>query len=309
MNDASPAGVPTCYRHPGRETWIGCQRCSRPICPDCMRDAAVGFQCPDCVKQGSKETRQGQATYGGSRSGDPRLTSMVLIGINALVWVAIAASGGASSRLVGMLAFMPRGRCDAPEAGMYFPNISAGHTCDMVGGTWIPGIADGAVWKLLSGAFTHIEIWHVALNMLALYFFGPVVELIFGRVRFLALYLLSALGGSVCALWLADPSSYGVGASGAIFGLLGALGVLALKGHVDRGVVLQNLGLGVVITVVGWQVISWQAHLGGLLVGAAVAAALVYAPRERRTLVQWGAMAALLIVLVALSAVRALALA
>ena len=86
-------GVPTCYRHPDRETWIRCQRCDKPICPDCMRDAAVGFQCPDCVKQANKGSRQNRAMYGGERSADPRLTSYVLIGINAVVWLAITGDG------------------------------------------------------------------------------------------------------------------------------------------------------------------------------------------------------------------------
>ena len=89
-----PAGVPTCYRHPDRETYIRCQRCDKPICPDCMRDAAVGFQCPDCVKAATKGSRQNRAMYGGERSADPRLTTYVLIGINAVVWLAITATGG-----------------------------------------------------------------------------------------------------------------------------------------------------------------------------------------------------------------------
>lgn len=273
-----------------------------------MRDAAVGFQCPDCVKQGAKETRQGLSLYGGRRSADPRLTSFVLIGINAAIWMAIMATGGNNSRLVNLLAFMPRGRCNAPEAGMYFPDIRTEAVCDTAG-TWIPGIVDGAWWKLLSPVFTHVEIWHIATNMLALFVLGPIVEAAFGRTRFLAIYLAGGLGGSVCALWLASPGSSGVGASGALFGLLGALVVMSVKGHVDRQWVTQNLVLGVVITVVGWRFISWQGHLGGLLAGLATAGLVVFAPKARRSAVQWAGIAAVLVVLLALALVRVAALA
>jgi membrane associated rhomboid family serine protease len=274
-----------------------------------MREAAVGFQCVDCVSQGARETRQGLAMFGGARSSDPRLTTFVLIGINAVIWLAISATGRASSRLVDLLSLMPVGRCDASEPGMYYPGITAEGLCARADGIWVAGVADGAVWKVFTYAFTHVEIWHIAFNMMALFFFGPPLEQLLGRARFLAVYLLSAFGGGVVALWLADPTSHTVGASGAIFGLLGALAVLALKGLVNRSFVMQNLALGVVVTVIGWQFISWQGHLGGLLVGAAATAAIAYAPKQRRSVVQWSAMAALLVALVALVAVRALALA
>ena len=110
--EADPGtGVPVCYRHPGRESHIRCQRCERPICPDCMRDAAVGFQCPECVAAGAKQTRSGRTAYGGLRPGNAGLTSMVLIAVNAAVWVAILATGGSSSRLVDYLGLRPRGLC------------------------------------------------------------------------------------------------------------------------------------------------------------------------------------------------------
>ena len=109
-------GVPTCYRHPDRETWIRCQRCDKPICPDCMRDAAVGFHCPDCVKAATKGSRQNRAMYGGERSADPRLTSYVLIGLNALVWLAITATGGGSSRLANLFSLAPTGGASSPTA-------------------------------------------------------------------------------------------------------------------------------------------------------------------------------------------------
>ena len=306
-------GVPTCYRHAGRETWIRCQRCNRPICPDCMRDAAVGFHCPTCVSTANKGSRQNRAPYGGERSADPRLTTYVIIAVNALVWLAIVATGAARSRLVDLLALSPTGRCtSAASPSQYYPSIDTSAVCATVrggDGVWHAGVADGAWWQLLSSAFTHIEIWHVAMNMFALFIFGPAVEQILGRSRFLAVYVLGALGGSVAVLWLSDAQGSTVGASGALFGLLGALLVCATKTRLNTSWLMQNLVLGVVISVVGWRLISWQGHLGGFLGGAAAAAIIVFAPKAQRSLLQWGGLSALAVVLLMLAAVRVLALA
>ena len=105
--DVSQTGVPTCYRHPGRETYIRCQRCDRPICPDCMRDAAVGFQCKNCIADGAKQTRSGRTAYGGQRSANPHLTSSVLIGINLAVWLLIVATGWQQSEWIFRLGLVP----------------------------------------------------------------------------------------------------------------------------------------------------------------------------------------------------------
>ncbi|MCD6639179.1 MAG: rhomboid family intramembrane serine protease [Nocardioides sp.] len=313
MNDASPAGVPTCYRHPGRETWIRCQRCEQPICPDCMRDAAVGFQCPDCVRQGARETRQITALYGGKRSGDPRLTSYVLIAINAIIWLVISATGGARSRLVELLALVPAGQCGSvaqPDA--YYPAITSEALCRALqggDGLWRPGVADGAWWQVITSAFTHVEIWHIALNMMALYVLGPTLEQIMGRARFLAVYLLGAVGGSLVVLWLSDATGSTLGASGALFGVLGGLLVTFTKARLNTQWIMQNLVLAAVITIVGWRFISWQGHLGGFLGGAAAAVVIAFAPKARRSLVQWAGIGVLLVVLLGLALLRAAALA
>ncbi|WP_210439358.1 rhomboid family intramembrane serine protease [Nocardioides xinjiangensis] len=310
--DTTAAGVPTCYRHPDRETWIRCQRCDRPICPDCMRDAAVGFQCPDCVKQANKGSRQNRAMYGGERSADPRLTSYVLIALNALVWLAITATGGRLSRVVELLALAPTGLCgSASTPNQYYPAITDSRICETFtsgDGVWRAGVADGAWWQLVTSAFTHVEIWHVVMNMFALFVFGPALEGILGRARFLAVYLIGALGSSVLVLYLADADSSTVGASGALFALLGALLVTARKARLNSQWLVQNLVLGVVITVVGWRMISWQGHLGGFLAGVAAAAVIAYAPKSRRSLVQWAGLGALAVVLLVLAVVRAGAL-
>ncbi|PKH38248.1 Rhomboid family protein [Nocardioides alpinus] len=301
-------GVPTCYRHPDRETWIRCQRCDKSICPDCMRDAAVGFQCPDCVKQANKGSRQNRAMYGGERSADPRLTSYVLIGINAVIWLAIAATGGRLSRVVDLLALAPVGRCGSTSTpSQYYPGISDSRVCETLtsgDGVWHAGVADGAWWQLVTSAFTHVEIWHVAMNMFALFVFGPALEGIVGRARFLAVYLVSALASSVMVLFLASPDSSTVGASGALFGLLGALLVTAKKARLNSQWLMQNLVIGVVITVVGWRLISWQGHLGGFLGGVATAAIIAYAPKSSRSIVQWAGVGLLTVVLLALAVVR-----
>ena len=303
-------GVPTCYRHSGRETWIRCQRCDRPICPDCMRDASVGFQCPDCVKEASRGSRQNRALYGGERSADPRLTTYVLMGISAVVWLAITATGGNGSRLAGLLSLTPDGRCDLTDgSGRYYPGVQDEQLCSVLGNTsWHAGVADGAWWQLVTAAFTHVEIWHLAMNMFALFLFGPALEGIVGRVRFLAIYLISAVAGSVMVVWFSYEFSSTVGASGAIFGLLGALLVVARKGGLHSQWLVQNLVLGVVITVVGWRYISWQGHLGGLLGGALAAAIIAYAPKAHRAHVQWAGIGVVLVVLLALAGVRLAAL-
>ncbi len=283
----APTTAPTCYRHPDRETWIRCQRCDRPICPDCMRSAAVGFQCPSCVKEGSRSTRQGRTPYGGKQVDDPRLTSFVLIGINALVWLAITATGGNRSRLIDVLALLPDSAARQLESGQV---------------TVVKGVDDGAWWQLVTSMFTHVEPIHLGFNMLALYFLGPMLEVVLGRARFLALYLVSGLVGSAAVMLLSEPHGQTVGASGAIFGLMGALAVVATKVGGQLQPILMWLGLNLVFTftVSG---ISWQGHVGGLVGGAVLGAAMVYAPRTHRSLVQWSAVAVVLVLALALAAV------
>lgn len=304
-----PVGVPTCYRHPDRETYVSCQRCGRAICPDCMRDASVGFQCPSCVAEGAKQTRQGQGPYGGKRSANPALTSMVLIGINVAVWVAIVATGAGNSRLVPRLALLPTGRCTLDDgSGRYYPGLDSEAACSTQdAAAWVPGVADGAVWQLFTSAFTHVQVWHIAANMIALWVLGPQLEAVLGRVRFLALYLVSALAGSVTVYWLSGEGSLTLGASGAIFGLFGALFVVVLKVGGNLRQIVWLLAINAFITV-AIPNISWQGHLGGLVGGAVIGAILVYAPRPRRALLQWLGIGLLVAVLVVATAARTLAL-
>mgnify|MGYP000288879915 CR=1 FL=1 len=275
------AGVPVCYRHPDRESHIRCQRCGRPICPDCMREASVGFQCPECVAEGHKQTRQARTAYGGLRPTNATLTSGVLIALNAAVWIAITITGGGASRLVDLLALRTNGLCLTSQGGFDV----ARDRCESVG-TFLPGVVDGATWQLLTSGFAHVSIAHIAFNMFALYVLGPQLEQALGRGRFLALYFMSLLGGSVAVLWLAGQYGATLGASGAIYGLFAALFVMVRKVGGD----LRQLGVLIAINVfITFAVpnISWQGHLGGFVVGGVVALLLVYAPRgSRRTTYQ-----------------------
>lgn len=309
MSDPSGAPVPTCYRHPDRETYISCQRCGRPICPDCMNSAAVGFQCPDCVKQGAKETRQGKTAYGGARSGNPALTSIVLVAMNAAVWLFVVLTGGAKSVWADRLSLIPRGQCEsAARPDLTYTDAVQQAQCIAFtrgDGNWVHGVAEGAWYQVLTSAFTHVEIWHIGFNMLALWILGPQLEMLLGRTRFLAVYLGSALTGAGFVMWFAATNSYTMGASGAIFGLMGALLVVAYKVGGDVRQLLMWIGINFVITVVGRGFISWQGHLGGFLGGLALAAILVYAPRERRTAVQAAGVGGLLVFTLAAIALRA----
>jgi membrane associated rhomboid family serine protease len=284
------ATAPVCYRHPDRETWIRCQRCDRPICPDCMRSASVGFQCPSCVKEGARTTRSAKLPYGGIRVANPTLISSLLIGINIAVWLAITADGGNNSVIASKLAIVPSWTVDVLEAGGS-PQI-------------VDGVAHGAWWQLVTSTFTHIEVFHIVLNMIALYMFGPALEQILGRLRFLTLYLVSGIAGSAGVMLFSDSHGMTVGASGAIFGLLGAMAVVAFKTGGDFQGLLTLLGINLVITFTV-PMISWQGHLGGLIGGTLVGLGMVYAPRRSRSLVQFGVAGLVLVAALALIGIKA----
>jgi membrane associated rhomboid family serine protease len=300
----APTGaVPTCYRHPGREAYIKCQRCGRVICPDCMRDSAVGFQCPECVKEGARATRSGRTAYGGLRPTNAGITSMVIIGINLAVWLAILTTGGTASRLLDYLVLRPNGLCDVPgRGGFEIPQTQ----CENLFGSsaFLPGVADGAYWQLITSAFTHLAVWHIGFNMLALWVLGPQLELAIGRTRFIALYLLSALAGSTLVYWASAEYGSTLGASGAVFGLMGALLVIAYKVKADTSQILVWIGINVVLTFTFGSTISWQGHLGGLAGGIVIAVILAYAPRQRRTQVQVAGLLLLTVLLLVAIAAR-----
>lgn len=289
------SAVTTCYRHPKVESHVRCTRCDRYICPGCMREAAVGHQCVECVKEGARSIRQARTAFGGRISAVP-LVTYVLIGLNVLAYLAELVRSSVVDRF-GMLG---RGLVGADGTHYlwtypYGPDV---HAEGLVGGEW---------YRLLTSAFLHmppdqgIGVVHIVLNMTSLWTVGRVVESQLGRVRYLALYLLAALGGSVLEL-LISPDERAIGASGAIFGLGAAYYVMARRlGYDMAGVNRYMTGLVLWLVLSAW-VTSWQGHLGGLLAGGAVTLAYTYAPRDnRRNLVQAGACVALLALLVILT--------
>ncbi|MFF4929656.1 rhomboid family intramembrane serine protease [Streptomyces griseofuscus] len=285
---AAESVVTTCFRHPQVESYVRCTRCDRFICPSCMRDASVGHQCVDCVKEGARSIRQARTVFGGRIAAVP-LVTYVLVGLNVLAYLVELARPSFEYRFA-MLGTTPAG---------YVPQ----------------GVAHGDWYRLLTGAFLHLTpgegtfgITHILFNMVALWNIGRVVETQLGRARYLALYLLSALGGSVLELLLI-PESYTVGASGAIFGLGAAYWVMGRRlGHDMREVNRYMAGL-LLWLMISAGLTSWQGHLGGLLAGAVVTLAYAYAPRDaRRALVQAGVCVALLALLAALAWLKAASL-
>ncbi|MFF3288634.1 rhomboid family intramembrane serine protease [Streptomyces sp. NPDC003023] len=273
-------GLPSCYRHPGRETGISCTRCERPICTDCMVDASVGFQCPDCVRTGSGTghapgANRPRTIAGGAVTSDPVLITKILMGLNLAVF---AVGAGLGDRFVDQL-----------ELIGYAYNPTLGE---------VVGVADGGWYRLLTATFLHQEVTHFLFNMLALWFLGRAVEPELGRSRYLALYLLSGLGGSTLAYVIAAPNQPSLGASGAIFGLLGAVAVLARRSNLDMRPISVMVVLMLVVTFTR-EGISWEGHVGGLVTGVLVAIGMLYAPRgPRRSVVQLAVSAVALLVVV-----------
>jgi membrane associated rhomboid family serine protease len=227
-----------------------------------MRDATVGQQCVECVRADRRTAPQARTQFGGRlRSGAPAVT-YALIGANVAAFVLQTASTGLESHLT----------------------------------LWPPAVADGQLYRLATSAFLHYGLTHLLLNMWALYVVGPPLEQWLGRLRFAALYAVSALGGSVLVYLISPLDSATAGASGAIFGLFGASFVVLRRLDLDYrwivAVVVVNLIFNLVAPMIGGQAVSWQAHLGGLVTGAAIAAAYVYPPRHRREVVQAAATAA-----------------
>jgi membrane associated rhomboid family serine protease len=272
-DDAEPA---TCYRHPTREAHVRCTRCNRRICPDCMIDASVGFQCPECVREGNASVRQARTSLGGRLTDNAGTVTKVIIAINVVVFLAQQASVSFENHLV-----------------------LVGYAFDVTTGQQV-GVADGQYYRLLTAAFMHGSFLHIAFNMYALYLFGPPLEATLGRARFLSLYLLSALGGSAASYAFNAPNQGSLGASGAVFGLFGAFFMVNRKFGRDNSGLLVLVAINLAFAFIPGTNIDWHAHVGGLITGSLVAAALVYAPRNRRTVVQVAGFVVVLLIIVAL---------
>ena len=230
-----------CYRHPDRETGVTCSECGRPICPDCMVFAPVGIRCPDHASQAQGAARVTQGVRRASYAGTGALVTKALVAINVGVYLLELGMGG---------------------------NINGtGNEIYRNGVLYGPLVADGEWWRLFTPMFLHYGPLHLGLNMLALWWFGSAVEHVLGRGRYLLLYLVSGVAGSAGAL-IASPDSLTVGASGAIFGILGAAFVLERQRTYVLG---GGAGMLIVLNLVfslAVPGISIGGHLGGLAGGA-----------------------------------------
>jgi membrane associated rhomboid family serine protease len=247
----------TCYRHPSRETGVSCSSCGRPICPDCMTTTPVGMRCPECASQRTvvKTLRNSVRR--------PEVT-LALIAIN-------------------VVAFLSEGNLTLTSAGainsVYLKGALLGSSADpaLVG----QGVAHGQWWRIVTGGFLHENLLHIGFNMYVLYILGQMLEPVLGRVRFAVVYFVSLLAGSLGAL-IVTPHSLTVGASGAVFGLMGAAAVEMRARQVPimqsgvGGLILINLVIS--FTLPG---ISWGGHIGGLIGGALAALAIQLGNRYR----------------------------
>ena len=275
MSEPSPyQQEPVCSRHPERVSYVRCQRCGQPTCPECQRPAPVGIQCVDCVREGQKSMRMPRTQFGAKVSPDGRpVVTMAIIVICAAVWLLQLVSRQVSAELA-----------------------------------FVPVLGDTEPWRFLTAAFAHSpgQPLHILFNMYALWVLGQYLEPMLGRLRFAILYLVSAIGGSVGYLWLTSPQidpAFGVvfwppvvGASGAVFGLFGAL--IVLNRHLGRssGAIYGVLGINAVLGFV-LPGIAWQAHLGGLVTGVALAAVITATAAQPRRKLQLPALAAVAVLL------------
>ena len=251
-----------CYRHPDRVSFVLCQRCLRTICPECQTQAAVGVICPECMAEqranatpaqrlAARRWRRPAPVAAMASSGRP-LVTYVILAVTTLVF------------LLGLL--LPGLRLDAL---LGFNSLYL-----------LPPIAPFEPWRLLTMALVHASFWHLALNMLALWMLGRILEPLIGHTRFLVLYLVSALGGSV-AMALIAPAVPAVGASGAIFGLFGALIVIGRHIGAEVTGIMIVLAINLALGFLPGMNLAWQAHVGGLVAGA-VAGLILARTRQRR---------------------------
>jgi membrane associated rhomboid family serine protease len=239
-----------CYRHPSRETGVSCSSCGRPICPDCMTPTPVGMRCPECARERTKVKTLRTAPTTAT-------ATQVLIGINIIVFIAETAAGAPLNGGGGGQVF--------DKGALFGPLIVHQHE----------------YWRIVTSGFLHDGILHIAFNMFFLYVMGTILEPAIGRLNFIAVYLASLIAGSFGAL-LFQPNAVTVGASGACFGVLGALIVVARA----RGIPIWQSGLGITLLInivfsLSVRGISIGGHLGGV-VGGLITGALIVELAERR---------------------------
>lgn len=269
-----------CYRHPDVATGVHCTRCGRPICTECMVAAPVGHHCPTCVAEARSEYRRGPGRRVAVANAKATSVTAVLLVLMGVGYVLEVISGGAGAIVSGP------GALRLVQLG---GSVGLAHLPDGA----VVGIATGEQWRMVSAIFLHGGIFHLLLNAWALWLFGPVVEQELGRVRFLTIFLATGLFASAASYaFVSSPVQVSVGASGAIFGVVGAFVAynyrhreLALAAARLRGLV-PFLILNVIIGVAGSSFIDWRAHLGGFAAGlVAGVVAEGWGRRSSRTLI------------------------
>jgi membrane associated rhomboid family serine protease len=262
--------VATCYRHPDRETGLSCSECGRPICTDCVTFAPVGLRCPDHAAAdasgGTVQRRAQQAVRRSTRVGstDAIVTKLLVIA-NVVIYLITVAQG----------------------AGLNEPGGALFNKWAL----WGPAVEHGDWWRLITSAFLHGGLLHIAFNMLALWWLGSPVEVALGRARYLGLYVVSGLAGAAGAL-IADPNSVTVGASGAIFGLLGAGLILEYQATGSlAGNYLMLIVINLAISFSPGLNISYGGHIGGLVGGIVTTLAFTHGRRQRAEFAGIGATA------------------
>ncbi len=258
----------TCYRHPDRETGVSCSNCGRPICPECMTSTSVGMRCPECAGERTP-ARKAASLLAGSTP----YATYALLALNVVAFLAeVLGGGGAGSPGGGGDLLVDGGIC----ANAIAPN---GGLCGIEGSVVLS--QGGEVYRIVTGAFLHAGPLHLLLNMFALYILGTLIEPAIGTLRFLGIYFAALFAGSAGALLLSGPTEVTVGASGAIFGLMGAAFVIARHRGVDQ--IASQIGLFVGLNLLftfSIPGISIGGHVGGLIGGALAALLVTYAERH-----------------------------
>lgn len=273
MSTAPKTSVNYCYRHPDRQSFVLCQRCGRTICPQCQTQAAVGVHCPECVKEARGSQPRGVSPLARVlRPGDTTpIVTWSIIALCVVVW---------------LLQIIPGS--PVTQALIYYPPFTYSQP-----------------WRMITSVFAHSpsSFLHILFNMFSLFVVGPLVETMLGRVRYLALFLISGFGGSVGVLLLA-PGTPVLGASGAIFGLLGAFFVISRKLGGNSTQLLVVIVLNLAIGFLPGTNVAWQAHLGGVIVGAGLGLIFLATRRRDQRIVQVLAVLGVFAALVAITLVR-----
>lgn len=265
------ADQPVCPRHSDRVTYVRCQRCNRPVCTDCQRPAHVGVLCVDCVREHQRALpREQRAPRFQDRHGRAvPLATYIIIGITAIVY---------ALQWAGQL--IP-GFPDIYGLFLYSPLHTSSVALEV---SQMTGQSLFQPWRMLTSAVVHSmsSPVHLLLNMAVLWLIGRQIEQFLGAAKFVAIYVLSAIGGAVAVLFLAAPNSAVVGASGAVYGLFAALWVIGRRLGVDTRSITVLIAINFAFSFVA-SGISWQGHLGGFLTGLAASAAVVLAEKRLTT--------------------------